>query len=284
MKIAYFDCFSGISGDMCLGALIDAGVEFEELKNELKKLPVEGYELSCKRVTRNGITAVDVQINVDSEQPERHLADIERIIDDSSLPHKVKQAGKDVFGNLALAEAKVHATTPECIHFHEVGAVDAIIDVVGTVLGLHMLGVGKVFVSPLPVGKGFIRCRHGVIPSPAPASLELLVDKNIVVYGTDAEIELVTPTGAAISATLTEGCGPVPPLLLTRVGYGSGKKEYSRPNLLRLMIGDTVDGQNYQRGCKADSQTGHVHRHGGEQGDQHSHDPGHDHHHGHDQG
>ncbi|SHI82724.1 nickel pincer cofactor biosynthesis protein LarC [Desulfofundulus thermosubterraneus] len=281
MKIAYFDCFSGISGDMCLGAIIDAGVNFEELKKQLSSLPVEGYELSCENIKRNGIAAVNVHVNVTQEQPERHLADIEQIIDNSTLPEKVKAASKDVFRSLALAEAKIHATTPDRIHFHEVGAVDAIIDVTGTVLGLHMLGVEKVFVSPLPMGKGFIKCMHGIIPSPAPATLELLAGKNIIVYGTDAEIELVTPTGAAIAATLCNGCGPLPPLFITWVGYGSGKKEYDRPNLLRLIIGTAADSENYgecHQNChKYNTEEVQAPNHNHEQGHHDGHNQGHDH-------
>jgi len=238
MKTAFFDCFSGISGDMCLGALVDAGVDFDTLQKMLSVLPVGGYSLSCARVMRSSISAVSVYVEITTEQPERHLADIIQIIDASKLPDKVKVTSKEVFMNLARAEAKIHATTPEKIHFHEVGAVDAIIDVVGTVLGLHLLGVERVLVSPLPMGRGFINCAHGVIPSPAPATLEILVDRHIVVYGTDVEMELVTPTGAALVATLNNGCGMLPVMQVTQVGYGAGKKEYQRPNLLRLIIGE----------------------------------------------
>ena len=238
MKIAYFDCFSGISGDMCLGALIDAGADFDRLKQKLGELPVEGYSLRCATVNRSGISATSVHVDVTAEQPERHLADIEKIIDGSSLPDRVKDSSKQVFKTLALAEARVHGTTPEKIHFHEVGAVDAIIDVVGTVLGLNMLGVERVLISPLPMGRGFIKCMHGVIPAPAPATLEILADKNIWVCGCGIDLELVTPTGAAIAATLGRGCQSWPDMLVKGVGYGAGQREYLKPNLLRLIIGE----------------------------------------------
>ena len=252
MKTAFFDCFSGISGDMCLGALVDAGVDFGALQKMLGMLPVDGYSLRCEKVMSSGISATSVHVEITSEQPERHLADIVEIIEAGKLPDKVKASGREVFINLARAEAKIHATTPEKIHFHEVGAVDAIIDVVGTVLGLHLLGVERVLVSPLPMGRGFIKCAHGVIPSPAPATLEILADRQIPVYGTDVEMELVTPTGAALAATLNNGCGTLPVMQVKRVGYGAGKKEYQRPNLLRLIIGEThkrgIDCHGY--GCQ----------------------------------
>ncbi len=251
MKTAYFDCFSGISGDMCLGALVDAGVDFETLKELLGRLPLDGYEIRCEKIKRNGILAVSVHVDTMAGQPERHLADIERIIDGSDLPGEVKNASKSVFQNLARAEAKIHATTPEKIHFHEVGAVDAIIDVVGTVLGLHLLGIEQVVVSPLPMGRGFISCAHGVIPSPAPATLEILAHKQIAIFGTDVEMELVTPTGAAIVATLSQRCGPMPVLRVERVGYGAGKREYNRPNLLRLIVGDAGELLNDWPCCSA---------------------------------
>lgn len=315
MKIAYFDCFSGISGDMCLGALVDAGVDFAGLKQQLAELPVDGYSLRFETVKRSGISATSVHVDITAEQPGRHLADIESIIDGSSLPEAVKNTSKNVFHNLARAEAKIHATSPEKIHFHEVGAVDAIIDVVGTVLGLHMLGVEQVLVSPLPMGRGFIKCAHGLIPSPAPATLEILADKQIAVYGSDAEMELVTPTGAALAATLSRGCGSMPVMQVQKVGYGAGKKEYHRPNLLRLIIGAAAaeaqpgsspagpGGRGHhhlghhhhghahaQPGhCGHGHEHGHHHDHDGEKNEHrhehnhhHDHTHGHDHHHGHD--
>jgi uncharacterized protein (TIGR00299 family) protein len=236
MKIAYFDCFSGISGDMCLGALLAAGVDFKRLREELAKLTVEGYSLRYEKIKRNGISAVNFFVDLpETNQPERHLADIIKIIDESALPEEVKEKSKAVFSKLALAEAAVHDTTPDHIHFHEVGAVDAIVDVVGTVLGLFILGIEKIYSSPLPMGKGFIKCRHGIIPSPAPATLEIL--HNIPVYGADIQGELVTPTGAALISTLADGFTDLPLMTIAKTGYGAGKRIMEQPNLLRVIIG-----------------------------------------------
>ena len=246
MRIAYFDCFSGISGDMCLGALISAGVDFDRLKEELTKLPVEGYALRWEKVKRNGITSANFFVDMlDVEQPERRLADIHGIIDRSELPEEVKEKSKAVFNRLAVAEAAVHDTTPDHIHFHEVGAVDAIVDIVGTVLGLHLLGVRKVYASPLPMGRGFIKCMHGIIPSPAPATLEVL--QGIPIYGTGIEGELVTPTGAALISTLAESFTSLPPLTVSKIGYGAGKKMMAHPNLLRLILGEMAEQFNQSR-------------------------------------
>lgn len=255
MKLAYFDCFSGISGDMCLGALVGAGLNLETLKRELARLPVEGYALGHEQVRRAGITAENIIVELlDIQQPARHLSDIEQIIDASDLPEVVKEKSKQVFAVLACAEAKVHATTPQKIHFHEVGAVDAVIDIVGTVLGVYLLEVDKVYVSPLPLGSGFIHCQHGIIPSPAPATLEILSGGNLPVYGTDVQMETVTPTGAALMAVLAEARVGLPSMTIERVGYGAGKREYDRPNLLRVVIGQPAD---TNLGVKANK---HIHR------------------------
>jgi len=240
VRIAYFDCCGGIAGDMCLGALIDAGLPLALLEEELQKLPVTGYRLRVDRVYRSHIAAVSVSVDLeDREQPHRHLADIQAILDRSSLPPAVKEKSGAVFTRLALAEARVHGTTPEHIHFHEVGAVDAIVDVVGTVFGLHALGVDKVFASPLPMGTGFVIAAHGLLPLPAPAVLEIL--KDVPVYGAGVTGELVTPTGAALAVTLAEAFGPLPPLLIEKTGYGAGKRDMDRPNLLRLILGRSQD-------------------------------------------
>jgi uncharacterized protein (TIGR00299 family) protein len=244
MRIAYFDCFSGISGDMCLGAIISAGADFDILKEELSKLPLQGYALRCEKVKRNGITAanffVDIVDILDMKQPERGLAEIKQIIKASGLPERVKEKSTAVFERLAAAEATVHDTTPEQVHFHEVGAVDAIVDVVGTVLGLSLLGVQRVYASPLPVGKGFIKCMHGIIPSPAPATLEIL--HNVPIYGTGIEGELVTPTGAALISTLAEAFIDMPALVINKIGYGAGKIVMEHPNILRLIVGELCQG------------------------------------------
>ncbi|MBP7330798.1 MAG: LarC family nickel insertion protein [Firmicutes bacterium] len=237
MRIAYFDCFSGISGDMCLGALISAGVDFALLKEELAKLPVTGHDLRCEKEKRNGIACVNIFVDLlEADQPARRLADILQIIAGSGLPDEVKNKSRDVFIRLAAAEAAIHDTSPEQVHFHEVGAVDAIVDVAGTVLGLHLLEIDQVYASPLPMGKGFIKCQHGVIPSPAPATLEIL--HNVPVYGTGIADELVTPTGAALLSVLADAFIDLPPMTMEKVGYGAGKKVMEHPNLLRLIVGE----------------------------------------------
>lgn len=293
MRLAYFDCFSGISGDMCLGALVSAGVDFEALRDELLKLPVEGYDIRQEMVKRNGISAVNIYVDLlETNQPERRLAGIEQIIDGSSLPEDVKLKSKEVFHRLARAEAAVHDTTPDHIHFHEVGAVDAIVDVVGTVLGLRLLEVEKVYASPLPMGKGFIQCMHGIIPSPAPATLELLT--NVPIYGAGIECEMVTPTGAALISTLADEFTGFPAMTISKVGYGSGKKEMGHPNLLRLVLGEPYESrisgpfpcltlhEHGQENYSHHHEHGHCHDHAGHgEEDAHLYERDHDHKHKH---
>lgn len=239
---------------MCLGSLISAGVDFYVLKEELSKLPVQGYALRCEKVKRNGITAANFFVDMlDVKQPERSLSDILQIIENSDLPERVKEKSKGVFERLAAAEAAVHDTAPEQIHFHEVGAVDAIVDVVGTVLGLNLLGIKRVYASPLPMGKGFIKCMHGIIPSPAPATLEVL--HNVPIYGAGIEGELVTPTGAALISTLAVAFINMPALVVQKIGYGAGKRVMEHPNILRLIVGEQHDQQQHH-------QHQHEHKHG----------------------
>ncbi len=238
MKIGYFDCFSGISGNMVLGALVDAGVDVERLRRELEKLPVSGYELTSESVQRGGLTGIHVEIQVQEQQPERHLHEIEDLIESSGLHRKVKNQGLSIFRHLAQAEARVHSVPVDQVHFHEVGAVDAIVDVMGSVIGLSFLGVEQVYASPIRVGRGAVVCAHGTLPVPAPATLELL--RGVPIYGRDVEAELVTPTGAAILTTLAQGFGAAPSMTIERIGYGAGSRELPHPNLLRVSIG-TVD-------------------------------------------
>ena len=240
MKIAYFDCFSGVSGDMILGALLACGASELILRERLAMLGVDGWALNTSFITRNGIGATDVTITLKgkSQGHGRHLHHIEEILDSSNIPDAVRKMACRIFRRLADAEAKVHQTTPEKIHFHEVGAVDAIVDIVGSCLALELLGIEKVICSPLPMGHGFVKCAHGVIPIPAPAVLELT--RNYPVVSADVEGEMVTPTGAAIMTTLSDGFGAMPAMTLQSVGYGAGKSDFGeRPNLLRVMIGDS---------------------------------------------
>jgi len=236
MTIAYFDCFSGIAGDMILGALIDLGVDSEYLKKELKKIDISGYKFEVQTVEKNHINATDVIITVNEKQQHRNLADINEIINKSKLASNVKELSKKIFYRLAKAESKIHNISIKKVHFHEVGAVDSIIDIVGTVIALKKLKIKQVFCSKIPLGSGFTKCSHGVIPIPAPATVELL--KNVPVYQTDAKHEMVTPTGAAVITTLTNKYGKMPSMKIKRIGYGAGKIKSKKPSLLRIFLGE----------------------------------------------
>lgn len=243
MKIAYFDCFSGVSGDMTLGALLACGADESEFRRQLAGLRVPGYDLAIQPVTRQGIAAVDVDVRLrGTEQGRgRHLKDITDLLEAGALPERVRRNAHAVFTRLADAEAKVHGTTRDTVHFHEVGAVDAIVDIVGSCLLLEMLGVEQVVTSSLPCGHGTILCQHGVMPVPAPATLELL--SGFPVHSVDVRGELVTPTGAALLTTLGDArtAGTLPAMRVTASGFGAGKKQFQTemPNLLRVMIGET---------------------------------------------
>jgi uncharacterized protein (TIGR00299 family) protein len=239
MRVAYFDCFSGIAGDMILGALIDLGVGVPFLSKELKKLPLSGYALQVKTVEKNHIAAQDINVIVTEEQHHRHLSDIIALLNRSTLSLEVKNQSTQIFTALAKAEATVHRTSLEEVHFHEVGAVDSIIDIVGAVIGLTQLKIQKISCSPLPLGHGFVSCAHGLLPLPAPATVELL--KGIPVYSVDRNQETVTPTGAAIIKTLATQFGEMPPMKIERIGYGSGKIESDYPSLLRVFLGESLE-------------------------------------------
>ncbi len=245
MKIAYFDCFSGVSGDMTLAALLACGADEAAFRDRLSALNVPGYELRVQRVTREGITATDVDVHLlDPDQKHgRHLSDIAAILDSSPLPPQVRQNALAVFTRLADAEAKIHGTTREQIHFHEVGAVDAIVDIVGSCLLLDMLGVERIVASSIPCGYGTIKCRHGIMPVPAPATMELL--QGFPVHSVDIRGELVTPTGAALLTTLSDPqrAGKLPAMRVLTSGFGAGKKQFKpdMPNLLRVILGETEE-------------------------------------------
>jgi len=236
VTVAYFDCFAGISGNMVLGAFINLGLDIEEFKEAMSLLPIEGYIIEHQEVKKQGIAATHVDIQVTQEQPHRHLYHIEEIIMASQLPREVQELALKIFTRLAEAEAKVHNTTIERIHFHEVGAVDAIIDIVGAAWGIHKLGITKVYASPLHVGKGVVKCAHGLMPIPAPATAELL--KGAPTYSGEIQGELVTPTGAAIITTLTQEFGEQPLLKVKHIGYGAGTWDLAIPNLLRISLGE----------------------------------------------
>ena len=239
MKIAYFDCFSGISGDMILGAFIDLGLDLDKLIGYLSKMQLSGYKITASREKRGAITGTRLNIKVEEDkQPHRSVAHIRKIIGESKLPAQVKKTSLAIVERLALAEAKLHQQSPEDVHFHEIGALDSIVDMVGACLGLHLLDIKKVAASPLPLGRGFVQCQHGMLPLPAPATLALLGDTPV--YDSGQQREMVTPTGAAILTTLCSEYGGVPTMSITKVGYGVGRHpENHPPNLLRVVLGKT---------------------------------------------
>ncbi|MCG2709928.1 MAG: nickel pincer cofactor biosynthesis protein LarC [Thermodesulfovibrionales bacterium] len=240
MKIAYFDCSSGISGDMCLGALIDAGVPVKKLENELRKLRVKGYSLEVKRVKRSGLeeTKADVITGARGKgQGARRWKDIEHLIKNSQLSDEIKKKGLSIFRRLLTAEAKVHGETFNTAHLHELGAVDCIVDIFGTVIGLKLLGIEKVYSSGVNIGGGSIRTKHGILPVPAPATAELL--KGIPVYSDNPDYELTTPTGAVILKEISSSFGSTPDMVIEKIGIGAGNKDFKdKPNVLRILIGN----------------------------------------------
>lgn len=237
MSVVYLDCFAGVSGNMLLGGLLDLGLPEAALRVMLAGLPLSGYELLTKRVEKQGISAVYVDVKLTKRQHHRHLPDILKIIDEAELPAAVKETATAVFLRLAAAEAKVHYATVDDVHFHEVGAVDAIIDIVGAAFGLHELGITDLYASRLHAGAGFVKCAHGLMPVPAPATAELL--QGIPWYGGDIKRELVTPTGAAIVATMAKGFGAMPDRFVShQIGYGAGTWELEIPNVLRMFCGE----------------------------------------------
>jgi uncharacterized protein (TIGR00299 family) protein len=235
MRVGYFDCFAGVSGDMILGALVDAGLAGEVLQERLAALHLPDFKLNWRRVDKNGIGATKVDVVVADEVHERHLPQIEAIVRQSELAPKIKEQATAIFHRLGEVEAHIHGTTPDHVHLHELGGVDTIVDVVGTLVGLEALGVERVYASPLPMARGFIQAAHGRIPLPAPATLALL--QGVPLVGSELEAELVTPTGAALLSYLAADFGPLPAMVLETVGYGAGTRDLAIPNVLRLLVG-----------------------------------------------
>ncbi len=239
MRCAYFDCFSGAAGDMILGALLHAGLSLDTLREVVARLRLPGVELTAEPVQRGGFAAthVTVAIGEEARRGHRHLPDILQKIAQAGLtPRVTEQAGR-VFTRLAEAEAAVHGIPVEKVHFHEVGAADAIVDIVGACAGLETLGIDQVLCSPIPTGSGTVHCEHGLLPVPAPATAELL--RGVPLAACDEPAELTTPTGAAILTTLAASFGPPPAMRIASIGYGAGTRENrSRPNILRLLVGE----------------------------------------------
>ncbi len=251
MRIAYLDMFAGISGDMTLGALIDAGADISQLREMLTKLPVHGYDIQTSRRSCHGISATDVLVNThhhdhDNDHGHSHehahgrsYTEIVRMIESADIPDRAQQRAIAIFTRLGNAEAKIHGKSIDEIHFHEVGAVDAIVDIVGTCICLELLKIDKILASPVPTFHGTVTCQHGVLPLPAPATLEIL--QGVPWRKMDIEGELVTPTGAAIAAELAESFGAMPPMTVDAIGYGAGKYDLGLPNVLRIAIGNETN-------------------------------------------
>jgi pyridinium-3,5-bisthiocarboxylic acid mononucleotide nickel chelatase len=234
--LAYFDCFSGISGDMSLGALIDLGVPSDWLKEMISQMPLAGFDIRESTVSRNGIQAKRVDVMVDEDQPRRDYSEIKGLIETGVLSDQVKRLSLNIFERIAVAESQIHNSPKDHVHFHEVGGVDAIVDIVGTALCVEYLNIDRVVSSKIPNGSGFADSMHGIIPIPAPATLAILQD--VPIYGTNISFELTTPTGAAIIKALAGTFGAMPAMTVEKVGYGSGQRELeSQPNLLRVVLG-----------------------------------------------
>jgi len=236
MRTAYFDCFSGASGDMILGALIDAGLSPRRLREELKKLRIPTVHLRVRKVLKRGISGTQVIVEGRSERrSHRNLKEVLQIVRRSRVETEVKERSEEVFKRIASVEAKIHQIPEEEVHFHELGGLDSIVDIVGSVWGIRALGLDKIHVSKVNVGGGFVKCEHGILPVPAPATLSLMKGKPI--YSSGVERELLTPTGAALLTTLGSEFGSMPRIHVERIGYGAGRDDLPHPNLLRLIVG-----------------------------------------------
>jgi uncharacterized protein (TIGR00299 family) protein len=236
VRIAYFDCIAGIAGDMALGALVDAGADLDEIAGQLARLPVDPFEIEAEEVETHGLHACRVHVRTGPGSVIRTYANIRSLLDEAELPEDARGLANRIFRRLAEAEAVIHRRDVEQVTFHEVGAVDSIVDIVGTSLALTQLGIERVFSSPVPTGLGMVRTQHGSMPIPAPAVVELL--RGAPIFSRGVPIELVTPTGAAILATTVEGFGDMPMLRPDAIGYGAGSLRSDFPNVLRVIVGE----------------------------------------------
>src|SRR3954463_13068049 len=238
MRIAYLDCSSGISGDMTLGALVDAGADLAAIQSSIDSLGLPSCRLVRNEVKKQGFRATQITVEHEPEHKHRHLHHITAMIEGSSLSERAKTLAKRIFQKLAEAEAKVHGSTIEKVHFHEVGAVDSIADIVGAAIGFDLLGIERIICSPIPTGRGFVEIAHGRCSIPAPATGELL--RNVPLASFACEGGLAAPAGAAIVAALVDTFGPLPAITVERIGYGAGQKDFSQPNILRLLVGNSA--------------------------------------------
>jgi len=237
LRIAYFDCFSGISGDMVLGALVDSGADLDEIEAELRKLALPGWTISAEKVKRRALYATHVRVEAREHHPHRNLSEILDRIDSARLAPRAAERAKKIFHRLGKAEAKVHQVPIESVHFHEVGAVDSIVDIVGSAIGFELLGIDEFACSAFDVGGGVVKTAHGLLPVPAPATAELL--RGAPTFSSGIERELVTPTGAAIASTLSARFAEMPAMTLSSIGHGAGSADFvEKANVLRILIGE----------------------------------------------
>ncbi|MCZ8522787.1 MULTISPECIES: LarC family nickel insertion protein [Paenibacillus] len=276
MKLLYLDCFSGISGDMTLGALVDAGADRNYIEEELRRIQIEPFTLEWKRVNKRGISALKMDVLLDPHTPpkyHRHYSDIVRMIESAGFNERVVKLSLAIFGKIGVAEAKIHNIPIEKVHFHEVGAIDSIVDVIGTALAIDSLGIEKILSSAVPLGSGTVNCDHGIYPVPAPATLEMM--KGLPILPTSYALEMTTPTGAGIVAGLVdEFAKSLPPMIVETIGYGAGTRDLpNQPNVLRVVVGQSDPYLNKYHVHHEEIRHEHDHHH-------HHHDPDH-HHHGH---
>ena len=247
LRAAYFDCYSGISGDMILGAMVDLGIDIKEIRIALKKIDLKGYKLNSKKIQRNGLASTQITVKIENKKhqhspTQRNFSDIRKLIDQSTLSSVVKNNSIEIFKRIAKVEAQIHNTTIQKIHFHEIGSVDSIVDIVGGVWAIESLNLDIIISSPLNVGEGFVDCAHGRLPVPAPATLKLL--KEIPVFSNGVKKELTTPTGAAMIGFYAKKFESLPTMTITSEGYGAGSHVIpSLPNLLRVLVGNITIGQ-----------------------------------------
>ena len=240
--IAYVECPTGLAGDMCLGALLDVGVPLEYLQKQLSKLNLsDRYTLSRRTVDRQGQRATLAEVTTSESHHHRHLSEIKTLIQGAQLPSEVERQSLEIFTTLAIAEGVVHGRSPESVHFHEVGAMDAIVDIVGTCLGLDWLGIEQLYCSAFPTGGGTVKAAHGELSVPVPAVLQLWSQRQVPVYSNGIQMELVTPTGAAIAVSLAKSFGNPPAMILHKIGLGAGQADLRLPNAVRLWIGESFE-------------------------------------------
>ncbi len=285
VKILYLDCFSGISGDMTLGALVDAGADRSYIEEELKKIKIEPFALEWKRVNKRGISALKLDVLLDPHTPpkhHRHYSEIVDIITRAGFSERTVKLSLAIFEKIAISEAKIHDIPVERVHFHEVGAIDSIVDVIGAALAIDSLGIEKIYSSPVPLGSGTVHCDHGIYPVPAPATLEMM--RGLPIVPTSYSLEMTTPTGAGIiSGLVDEFARGLPPMIVDSIGYGAGTRDLpNQPNVLRVVVGESDPYMHKWQVHHEELAHSHSHHHHHHEHDHHHHHGDHGHSHGHD--